>query len=76
MSIEIGSKVRVLFFEEGRYDAPSDYIGDVGEVFSLTKTASGKERNIGVRFEDNYRYGLRNEWDFKPEQLKLVEEVK
>lgn len=73
MSIKIGSKVEVLFFEEGRHDAPDGYIGDVGEVFSLTETASGEERNVGVRFEDNYRYGC-NEWDFKPEQLKLIEE--
>lgn len=75
MSFKIGSKVRVVFFEEGEHDAPGNYIGDVGEVFSLKETSSGKERNIGVRFEDNYRYGF-NRWDFKPEQLKLVEDVK
>lgn len=73
MSIKIGSKVEVLFFEEGRDDAPDDYIGAVGEVFSLTEVHSGKERNIGVRFDDDYRYGC-NEWDFKPEQLKIIEE--
>ena len=71
--IKIGSKVEVLFFEEGIADAPREYIGAVGEVSSLGKTSSGQERNIGVRFEDNYRYGV-NEWDFKPEQLKLIEE--
>ena len=70
--IKIGSKVEVLFFEESVQDAPDHYIGAVGEVFSLTERASGQERNIGVRFEDNYRYGC-NKWDFKPEQLKLVE---
>lgn len=70
--IKIGSKVEVLFFEEGIADAPCEYIGAVGEVFSLGKTSSGQERNIEVRFEDNYRYG-HNKWDFKPEQLKLVE---
>lgn len=75
MSIKIGSKVEVLFFEEGKHDAPDVYIGAVGEVFSLTETASGEERNVGVRFEDDYRYGY-NEWDFKPEQLKIIEEVK
>ena len=75
MSIKIGSKVEVLFFEEGKHDAPDGYIGAVGEVFSLTETASGEERNVGVRFEDDYRYGC-NEWDFKPKQLKLIEEAK
>lgn len=75
MSFKIGSKVRVLFFKEGEHDAPDGYIGAVGRVFSLTETASGKERNVGVRFEDNYRYGF-NQWDFKPEQLKLIEDVK
>ena len=69
--IKIGDKVEVLHFEEGLHDAPDDYIGSVGEVFSLNETASGEERNIGVRFEHDYRYGF-NEWDFKPEQLKLV----
>ena len=73
MSFKIGSKVEVLFFEEGEHDAPDGYIGAVGEVFSLKETASGKERNVGVRFKGNYRYGF-CEWDFKPEQLKLVEE--
>ena len=71
LGIKIGDKVEVLHFEEGLYDAPDDYIGSVGEVFSLNETASGEGRNIGVRFEDDYRYGF-NKWDFKPEQLKLV----
>lgn len=69
--IKIGDKVEVLYFEEETEDAPDDYIGSVGEVFSLNETASGEERNIGVRFEGDYRYGF-NEWDFKPEQLKLI----
>ena len=69
--IKIGDKVEVLHFKEGLKDAPDDYIGIVGEVFSLNETASGEERNIGVRFEGDYRYGF-NEWDFKPEQLKLI----
>ena len=69
--IKIGDKVEVLYFEEETEDAPDDYIGNVGEVFSLNETASGEERNIGVRFEGDYRYGF-NEWDFKPEQLKLI----
>ena len=69
--IKIGDKVEVLYFEEEMEDAPDDYIGSVGEVFSLNETASGEERNIGVRFEGDYRYGF-NEWDFSPEQLKLV----
>ena len=41
------------------------------KFFSLNDNASGEERNIGVRFEGDYRYGF-NEWDFSPEQLKLV----
>ena len=69
--IKIGDKVEVLYFEEGAEDAPDNYIGSVGEVFSLNETASGEERNIGVRFEGDYRYGF-NELDFSPEQLKLV----
>ena len=69
--IKIGDKVEVLFFEEELEDAPDDYIGSVGEVFSLKQSASGEERNIGVRFEGDYRYGF-NEWDFSLEQLKLV----
>ena len=72
MSFKIGDTVEVLFYEEDIDDAPDDYIGSIGEVFSLTKTASGLERNIGVRFDEDYRYGF-NKWDFKPEQLKLVE---
>ena len=40
--IKIGSKVEVLFFEEGIADAPCEYIGAVGEVFSLTQTTSGE----------------------------------
>ena len=69
--IKIGDKVEVLFFEQELEDAPDDYIGSVGEVFSLKQSASGEERNLGVRFEGDYRYGF-NEWDFSPEQLKLV----
>ena len=69
--IKIGDKVEVLHFEEETEDAPDDYIGSVGEVFSLNGTASGEERNICVRFEGDYRYGF-NELDFKPEQLKLI----
>ena len=69
--IKIGDKVEVLYFKEEMGYAPDDYIGSVGEVFSLNDTASGEERNIGVRFEGDYRYGF-NEWDFKPEQLKLI----
>lgn len=72
MSFKIGDAVEVLFYEEDIDDAPDDYIGSIGEVFSLTETASGLERNIGVRFDEDYRYWF-NEWDFKPEQLKLVE---
>ena len=72
MSFKIGDAVEVLFYEEDIDDAPDDYIGSIGEVFSLTETASGLERNIGVRFDEDYRYGF-NRWDFKPEQLKLVE---
>lgn len=72
MSFKVGDTVEVLHFEEGKDDAPDDYIGSIGEVFSLTETASGLGRNIGVRFDEDYRYGF-NEWDFKPEQLKLVE---
>ena len=71
MSFNIGDEVEVLFFKEGKYDAPDDYVGKVGYVFSITETGSGLERNIGVRFENDYRYGF-NDWDFKPEQLKLV----
>ena len=74
MSIKIGSKVEVLFFEEQADDAPNDCIGAVGEVFSLTETASGEDYNVGVRFDERI-FGW-NEWDFKPEQLKIVEEVK
>ena len=74
MSIKIGSKVEVLFFEERASDAPKDCIGELGEVFSLTQTASGEAWNVGVRF-GKCILGW-NEWDFKPEQLKIVEEVK
>jgi len=69
--IKIGDSVEILYFEEELEDAPDDYIGSVGEVFSLNETSSGEERNIGVRFEGDYLYGF-NEWDFKPEQLKLI----
>ena len=72
MSIKIGSKVEVLFFKERAVDAPKDCIGELGEVFSLTQTASGEDRNVGVRF-GKCIFG-RNEWDFKPEQLKIIEE--
>ena len=72
MSFKIGDVVEVLFYEEGLDDAPDGYIGSIGEVFSLTETTSGLGRNVGVRFDEYYRYGF-NEWDFKPEQLKLVE---
>ena len=74
MSIKIGSKVEVLFFEEQACDATKDCIGELGEVFSLTQTASGEEWNVGVRFDERI-FGW-NEWDFKPEQLKIIEEVK
>ena len=73
MSIKIGSKVEVLFFEEQIDDAPASYIGAVGEVFSLTRAASGKERSIGVSFDDVCGFGW-EKWDFKPEQLKIIEE--
>ena len=72
--IKIGSKVEVLFFEEGIADAPCEYIGAVGEVFSLTQPASEEAWNVGVRF-DKRILGW-NEWDFKPKQLKIIEEVK
>ena len=74
MSIKIGSKVEVLFFEEQACDATKDCIGELGEVFSLTQTASGEDYNVGVRFDE--RILGWNEWDFKPEQLKIIEEVK
>ena len=74
MSIKIGSKVEVLFFEEQDDDAPSDCIGSVGEVFYLAETASGEEYNVKVRFDE--RILGWNEWNFKPEQLKIIEEVK
>ena len=73
MSIKIGSKVEVFFFEEQIDDAPASYIGAVGEVFSLTRNTSGEERSIGVSFDDEYGFGW-EKWDFKPEQLKVVEE--
>lgn len=41
MSIKIGSKVEVLFFEEGEHDAPDDYIGAVGEVFFSNRDSFG-----------------------------------
>ena len=72
--IKIGSKVEVLFFEDGIADAPKDCIGELGEVFSLTQTASGEDWNVGVRFDE--RILGWNDWDFKPEQLKIIEEVK
>ena len=72
MSIKIGSKVEVLFFEKQVSDAPNDCIGAVGKVFSLTQTASGEAWNVGVRFDE--RILGWNEWDFKPEQLKIIEE--
>lgn len=74
MSIKIGSKVEVLFFEEQAGDAPKDCIGKLGEVFSLTEIASGEDRNVGVRFDE--RILGWDEWDFKPEQLKVIEEAK
>lgn len=72
MSIKVGSKVEVLFFEEQDCDAPSDCIGSVGEVFSLAEADSGEAWNVGVHF-DKRILGW-SEWHFKPEQLKIIEE--
>ena len=74
MSFKIGDAVEVLHFEEGLADAPSSYIGRIGNVTSLTRTDSGRSRNIEVTFDEPER-GLNNYWDFSPEQLKLVETI-
>ena len=72
MSFKIGDTVEVLHFEECLDDAPSSYIGRIGNVTSLTRNDSGVSRNIEVTFDEPER-GMYNYWDFSPEQLKLVE---
>lgn len=72
MSFKLGDKVEVLHYEEDLDDAPSEYIGRVGHITSLTKSSSGVSRNIEVAFEDRDE-DIFNDWDFSPDQLKVVE---
>ena len=69
MSFKIGDTVEVLYYEEGVEDAPSYYIGECGKI--IQEEVHEQPHIWLVEFKEKI-WGHKD-WNFKTEQLKLVE---
>lgn len=67
MKYKVGDKVKIVQFTETYLDAPEETIGNVGTVDAIRLDQG--DHIYRVTFEDDLE-----DWNYKEDQLKLVEE--